>query len=300
MGPPNSPSIPAPRLARRAHWRPAMQKRALLLLLALLIHSRPAWPCSPVHDNGSDVILPAEGAVVGQYPLLVDPWGSGLALRDSRGLEMAVEPFTGSDLTGVLGSISQPLGLFVPSAPLPAGAYRWGHPDDSGGVRFTVSEAPPEPAAPAFSDVRLRLVVRKPIESSGCGGASSCDGTTISFLDVEPAGARESDAFLVTLGGGDAPDRYLVSPGYGGGTITFHHRQSGSLAEQPTCVTVQALEADGSLGEPVDAGCVDPDDDGDPRVHNYDRRAGCAALGAQAPMWLVLAGLALARRRARG
>lgn len=77
--------------------------------------------------------------------------------------------------------------------------------------------------------------------------------------------------------------------------------QAIPFTEERTCYQLQGLALDGTLGAPLDLGCIDPTDGDDPRVvYTGDGMFGCSSVtpSVELPTLVVLlGGLALRRRR---
>lgn len=269
--------------------------RICVVLIALGVAvPRIAFPCS-LAEGVAPPELPADGSTVGPLPVLLlgREYGPQEPLLDSAGDEVLVVAIEGGPLEGATGMFDERLYFFRPAAPLAPGDYTVGY------QRFTVSA---EAAANAeLSSVDLHLVIERPLDSGGCSYGSSCDGVTITALElafdrsVEPA-----DNVLIQVSSSAGETRRLVrSAGYGEWDLSLW-----TDAERETCVTVTPVAADGKLGQPVSAGCVDPDDPDDPRVEDHRAAAGCSvrtprAATTGALLALSIAGIGVVTRRRR-
>ena len=255
-----------------------------LIAFALMTLPRLAQPCSLAFGPANPE-LPPESAVVGPSPVLLL---EGRNLFDNSGNALAVEPLTDGPLVGLVGALEEPLELVRPRAPLAAGEYRLAFSDGSGERRFTVADNLVS-ITPAVVEVDLRFVVERPIDDGGvgCVGGSSCDGVTITRLEVipRPAGAA---GYLITLSSASGEGSRLVAAPSFSDNIDFGFlREIGVFGQEEICVSVTPVAGDGTLGSATNAGCIDPNDDKDSRVE--DHRGGCSAAGGSLRLEQLLA-----------
>lgn len=251
-----------------------------VLLSALLPAT--ARPCSlaPRDEAPSyfDEIL--DGAPLLFFDELSDPYLYAAGSTLTFGLKVTPRPELGTPQTR-----GRPAILAEVSGPLPAGRYY------TMGQGFEIRPQGRSVRAIPVPPAETRLELR--IFEGTCGQS----GVDVLF----PAEQPKHTAFVLSgrTANGRVEGSLLYSP------AALQQQSTGfqgiAFTEERVCYQLQGLALDGTLGSPLDLGCIDPSDGDDPRVvHTGDGMFGCSNIGPSLELpalWVLLGGLALRRRR---
>lgn len=252
----------------------------LLGLALVALPARDAWPCSLAPGVDGPVLR----GPVGPNPLLFTAEATA-ELSTELGAPLSVQAVPGPDpLAGARDIAGRPLAYFRTSEPLAEGTYRWA------GAPFTVSSSASD-AVPRVGDRgHLELVLGSP-DNEVCGDVSLL---LIDLLELRADEAPEA-LFLVRFersGGAsfsrlvNLSERFEATP-----RLRFFHgfAETGHLSREKLCVQIAGVSAAGEVGAPLALGCVDPNDEDDPRVSRAEG-AGCTTTGGRGEisgLWLL-------------